>query len=138
MCPIFHSHRLRNHSARMPRRTRHLPQGGSGCLESGTASSWEQHPRTCRGWQGLQLCRLSPKAISPRERERTDPWITYISHQAANYCRATCASTPPSSSPFWGAGSKDTTAQVTMKGRQPRGSSQKASFSPFLPQSPLF
>ena len=57
----------------------------------------------------------------------------YFTCLPANYRRPTCASAPPS--PFWGAGCKDTTVQVTMKGRQPCGSSQKASFSPFLPQS---
>lgn len=104
----------------------HLPWGQSRCLESDSSS--------IRGsvGDGTDYSHTALPKIHkfPREGENWMMDNPYFTGQPANYHRPKCSSLPLSHPGDWVQGH---TTQVMMKGRQPCGSSQKASFPPLLP-----
>lgn len=104
----------------------HLPWGQSRCLKSGSSSS----PGSAGDGTDYSHTALPKSHEFPREGENWMMDNPYFTGQPANYCRPKCFSLSLSLPGDWVQGH---TTQTTMKGRQPCGSSQKASFPPLLP-----
>lgn len=119
MCPAFQTKGSGN--------AQHLPLGQSRCLESGNSSI----PGSVGDGTDYSHTALPKSQGFPSEGENWMMDSPYFTAQPANYDRPKCSSLSLSLS-FPGGWVQGHTTQVMMKGRQPRGSSQKASFPPLL------